>query len=527
MFFFRSTGLRGLGETPTAGYCFLNGVWTWTTADKCPQPLIEGGAPVIKSGFCWIRQNPPDAFPGYWARARVGQACQYEGPPSAPTVAAGWCQNPTTGQWEYVLATQCAQPIQASPGIPRLPGGRTVSEYRSRRTLNTMIAQFVERWAARRHDVIMGLYATDQVKPCVDVMGARADAWCKAEFARGNFRVLDPIGVIVELGVAFSPEELSAGFLERAYTPTPEQQFMADIVVYGTSQLRLAFTAAAGAFKIAGDLPSSTDFWLSPLYALLGNTDPDNEFLRSVGRSQLSIQQFIKNHPSFTYEVPGFSLNPDPPTTDELTQEGGLLAYYRRGGYLLSTECAAGTVPSSLAGITWNTGYCACGEGGTPMATFKRAAGEGFGWDVYVTVGPQYKIRITPHDAPWWSEAASFVAGKLKDLAKFICSNREIIQQVNSGVLLKEICTNPDGTPCTKGAAGCTCTQPTTVQQGAVGVANVVMGAWCSRVETWDKPKETPFTPPPPEVKAVRWPFVVTGLVGAIVGGLFASRTRR
>lgn len=460
--------------------------------------------PPAPSGFCWI----PGAggVSGHWERQRAGQPCAFPPPPTSGAV---------------VVRDQRGDTSQ---------GGVTVGEYKSRRTVNALLQQFVARLATRRHDTIMALYASDQVKACADVMGkARATPFCKAEFASGNYKVLDPIGVIVELGVPFSPEELGAGRLERVYTPTEDQRFLADLVVYGASQRFIANLLKPGALSA---LPDPGDPWRSPLYALLASVDPNSTFMQYFCCTTLSVQQLIDRFPTCKISLPNYSLNPDPPTRAELTEPGGLRAYYQRGGYILSTLAANGAEAVARASITWNTGYCACPDtvtgGGVPLATFNRAAGEGFGWDVRLTIGPQYKIRITPHDAPWWSEAASFVAGKLMDLAKFVCANREVIQQVNSDVLLKELCTGPDGRPCTKGAAGCTCTKPTTIQQSAVGVANTAMAAWCSRIaEAWGPKAETPFTPPPPPISPARWPLVVTGLLGAIVGGVVAARSAR
>lgn len=61
----------------------------WVPADQCPQPLQPGGPPVVSPGFCWVRQNPPAAFPGYWQRPRIGQPCAFEPPPAPPGGSQG------------------------------------------------------------------------------------------------------------------------------------------------------------------------------------------------------------------------------------------------------------------------------------------------------------------------------------------------------------------------------------------------------------------------------------------------------
>jgi hypothetical protein len=503
----------GLGAAPSSGYCWINGNWQWTTADQCPKPLVPGGPPMERAGFCWIRQNPAEPFPGTWQRIQAGQtACANPGPPSMPTAPAGWCQNMATGTWEWVLQDQCAQPVLQDSG-------------KTRAEIAAMLLKFRETARIRRTSIVRALVATGQLQPCETVMGARAGVYCKDELGpRENLRLLDPIGVILECGVPFTPDELKAGYLERDFTPNAEQRFWLDMIIYAASQRSL----------VAGQLSMpSTELYVRPIWQQIAH--PTGDLQKMINKVDWSVSETISRfrikgsdwdprdgEPVFTTHLPGFSLNPIAPSDAELNGKGGLRAYYGRGGFLLDRQISNGRLAAATSGVSWNTGYCACGNG-TPMATFDRATGEGFGWESYITIGePTYRLRIRPKDAPMWSEAASWAANKMKDLMGFMCSNKDMIQQLNTGVVGKELCHDVNGKPCEKAGPGCYCTQPTGGQSAALAVANAGLSVWCAA--PWMPKQETPFTPPPPPaIEAKSPPWWLVGLGGAAIGAIAAA----
>lgn len=379
-------------------------------------------------------------------------------------------------------------------------------------------------WSTRRTAIRAELATSGMLKPCADVIGSgKARAYCASEARVGHMRILDPIGLIVELGVPLSPEFLAAGKIDSAYTPNQEQQFLADLAIYLTSQIYLTAILLADRSQ-----PGSPIVTYAPDSSLLLFQDINDRLVSSemqsrVDKTDHSIDGFIGRHPEFALSVPGYSMNPIEPTPDERRNAGGLRAYYKRGGFLLVRPVAEGRWIAARAGLAWNTGYCMCGDG--PMATIKRAAGEGFGWDVYVTVGSQYKIKITPHDAPFWSEAATFAGTVMRELASFLCANRTTLQQLNTGTLLKDICVDVNGKTCNKGTQGCYCTPPTGTQQVVVGVANAGLSYWCSKIEPGiNPPKQTPFIPPPPPPVPWTPPLWLVGVAGAALGAMLAWR---
>lgn len=537
--------LGGLGQDPASGWCFINGAWQWTAAAGCPNPLIAGGPPMPRAGYCWIRQNPPNPFPGYWARQHAGEVCG-EPPPAAPTGQAGFCQD-ATGAWRYVLASQCAVPVLPTAPLPLprehrseyggTPGGGVVVTGSGRGVIEERRQKLRTTMDARLHNVVVALINTGQVKTCVEVSSRsetaathEAGVRCRHAMGAGNFKLLDPIGVIVELGVPFSPDELAAGRLERTYAPDVEQRFIVDLLIYTQSQ-RTLLKAIGWSLPHGEWGPDVPDYLTSPVYAEFGR---DGELQRGIDRSNASINQFISNAPEYTFSLDNYGLNPPAPTQDELTQPGGLKGFYRRGGYLINRQIADGTrrvgelQTRGYYGLRWNTGYCACANG-TPIATYQVAPKSGSGWDVYVAVGPQYKIVIKPGDTPFWSGAVGWLAEGMRELGSFICQNQPVIQQLNKDVLLKELCHDVAGKPCAKGTKGCYCSSPTNTQQAAVGVANAGIGLWCARAAEWLSPKkeETPFTPPQMAPVALPWTSFVPWVLGGLLAGAGAFALTR
>lgn len=335
---------------------------------------------------------------------------------------------------------------------------------------------------------------------------------CRINARRGYEQLLYPLGITSALGVSFSIDEIKGkGSIEREYQPDYDQRFEADFAIYATSQRQLA--------KLLGkSLASGSDIYLD----LVGANRGINKI---ISRTTASIRDAMVSG-EYTYFIDTYGLNPIPPTTEEITQPGGLKSYYARGGYLISFAAARGQIPAARVGLEYGTGYVLCDGIPAPMLGQVSA----LLYNAFITVGPVYKLVLRESEPGIANKAVNTIASAMKSLQSIICGSQEILGQLSSNVLLAEQCTLPNGMQCKKGEPGCKCSPPPSRQVSAVEASNKAVGLWCARAQIPDAPLDpgfkpppmTPFDPPPPAgAWAIPW-WLVVGLgvtAGAVAFG--------
>lgn len=306
---------------------------------------------------------------------------------------------------------------------------------------------------------------------------------CRIGASRGFQTMLYPLGITVALGVPFSIDEIKGkDSVTREYQPDYDQRFEADFAIYTTSQRMLA--------KLLGkSLATGTDIYRDLV-------EPNRGINKIISSSAVGAKASVRDAMTsgeYTYFIDTFGLNPIPPTTEEITQPGGLKAYYARGGYLIAFAAARGQVVVSRVGLDFGTGYVLCG--GVPAPMIGRVSA--LLYNAYVTIGPVYKLVLKESERGLASQAVSTIASAMKSLQDIICGSQEILAQLNSNVLLAEQCVLPNGMQCKKGESGCKCSPPPARQAQAIDAANNAVGLWCSRAQIQTGPLDPGFTPPP------------------------------
>jgi hypothetical protein len=526
MLLFRGA-LNGLGEVPaplTEGYCFDGGVWRWMPASACSTPVLPGGDPTIKPGFCWVRQSPPAAFPGYWQRARTGQSCAHQAPPSVPTVPAGFCYNAAIGRWEWVLASQCAQPVQA--GVPPGESVRvTEVSVTTPMTLNMVERMRDAAWTNYWKRETLAVKAwTLQLSQCpAESVGPPACKTCPpacynygpttmAATIPGTFEVYGVPFNVAEPGVTKSP------ILERIYTPNNEQRIFIESAIV---------------------LRSTRTFENALLTALQAQGPVALNVVRDQVIPQVPLQEILRLLPRWRLTVPGVALHAIEPTPAELTARGGFAAWIKRGGFLISLDVAEGqtgladeaTSPAACSGNS-----CRCGENVLPsciMTGVPTADGPmgSFWWFVKIDQATGQFHLIGKHDDPGWLEKAAQPFVKfLTAFGNMVCTAQPQFQaQTQSSVAEK--CTDKDGKPCTRGSAGCNCISPSAAATGGVGIFNFIAGKLCQgwlAEHTQDPSKVLPQVPDPAPISTrPRWLTFVPWILGGFAAGAGAFAISR
>lgn len=521
-------GLNGcLGDTapqaPLAeGYCWIDGAWHWRPAAQCPTPLVAGGPPLTaQSGYCWIRKNPPDMFPGYWQRAPATDGCQFVAPPSPPTVSAGWCKNTTTGQWEWRLQTQCSEPVQATTDTREhttaTPGGGvTVTEIKEQldpingtfatAALVKRLEELTWKRYLEREKMLLEAW-TKTLAPCppqsIQPPACKGCVpgcynWSPTTMAQtvpGTFEMLGVPFNVAEPGLTKSPK------FERTYTPNNEQRIFAEAAIIRRSIQRFG-----------------------------------NQY---VG-SDLSFNKALTNLPRWAVNVPGMALKPLKPRAEELDGKGGFTAWIKRGGFLISLDVIESkdrlndeaTMPQACIGQS-----CRCGDDPAvhplpscikiAVPSTNDIAGGGFFWSIKVDPAGPFTLSAKHDDPTWFERGADKIVSVMTAVVNAACGALPTVQAQMKSVT-EEKCLDKAGKPCTKGAVDCTCITPSAATVGGAGVLTFIAGKFCAGwTGLQQKPTETfPPVPDPPKVpeKRVGWWLVGSAIAGAAVGALAALR---
>lgn len=523
MLVFRGSRTYGLGETPatpaplTEGYCLKNGIWMWTTADQCAQPLQPGGAPIDKPGFCWVRQSPPKAFPGYWTRPRVGQtSCAFEPPPSPPSGSAG----PVVREHRVERG--------GTPGGGRIVTAGPTTGAMTRAMVDRLYTATVKNYFERE---ALALKAWTLTRAPCPPESAKPPA-CKgclpgcytfgpitmAQTIPGGFEMYGVPFNIAEPGVIKSPR------FERVYTPNNEQRiFIEGAIIRRSEKLLDAALIAAARAQGAGAMSAS---------------DIRKKFI-----AKASVQGVLELLPRWALAVPGMAISSAPPKQDELTAPGGF-EKWRKRGFLISLDVAEGrerlhdeaTCPRACVGNS-----CRCGDNPTPACigagvptadADPEVSGGCFWWYAAVLADGQMKL-VGVHDDPGWLERAVQPLVKFTTwLGNLTCNAQPAIQaQLTSSVAEK--CVDKDGKPCERGKPGCNCISPSAATAGGVGIFNFIAGKLC---QGWladhvqDPAAALPPVPDPPPLApatptwAKMLPWILGGIAAGGVGAHVISR---
>ncbi len=306
---------------------------------------------------------------------------------------------------------------------------------------------------------------------------------CNVNRREGFDQLLYPLGVTAALGVPFSITEIKGqSSIAREYTPDYDQRFEADFAIYATSQALLA--------ELFGrSLATGTDLYRDLVDPSRGIAKIANDKFgsRSIRDAMISGE--------WTYNLPEFGLNPIPPTSDEITQPGGLKAYYARGGYLINFAATRGQVAIGKLGLRFATGYILCD--GIPAPMLDRVSA--LPYFAFVSIGPSYTLTLKESELGLAQKSISVVAKVMGVIQSIICSNQNAMQIAN-GALLADACVDANGKPCTKGKPGCYCTPTPARQKDAVALGEKLVGMWCARAQTPDVPIDPGFKPPPSDL---------------------------
>lgn len=308
-------------------------------------------------------------------------------------------------------------------------------------------------------------------------------------------RILMPLGVLNVLDVPFAANELIAtgedGVLERTYSPDWYQAVHASYYAYVTSQ-SLLLDIVNTRLKMFGGVtapqvkaPSGPfELWCAGLDSAGKPLDPTKSILSLAGYITVLDKLEHKSDPGalkhlfdrgFVTAVGGFYNNPIEPTADEMNKEGGTLAYYQRGGFVLAVPVVTGQVPVQQTELRVNLGYFMCADGKLSVAT-EKIPDEGHGWLAYVTFGPtgtaswidrplfsemwgSYKIRVQMKDRSTWESIKKGVTDFVKKAAEIVCAAAPIASSVANQMAAAKTCKRVApamATQAQKTAAGCT-----------------------------------------------------------------------
>jgi hypothetical protein len=412
------------------------------------------------------------------------------------------------------------KPIDYSqPGVPNTRRTIAVRSDLMRRGLQIQVDSLLARLTAQ--------HAAGQLKNCKDFKlsinqrvnfcsfwadGDKMTAYTQRHIGvRGAVdpvNLLRPLGVIQRLGVTFGPTEVKEGnptfpkeaTFERTYRPTADQTFLADRAVYVRSQLMIAesptYKVDLSERKNLEQILASNDTSIG-LIGLLTRHDP----LPSLS-TYMNFYKSADGGPWLETNIPGFSLNPIPPTYTELNKEGGALAYYKRGGYLISRDIAQGRKPVEQRSLTFSDGVCwiNAGEGcnsitggGAPVSSQHYIEGS---WLSFVTVKPsgERTLRVQRKEVG----AAGKISGAIRSLANALkpafCTALPMMTGYNAGLVTEACYDNSTNKTCKKGAPNCVCVMPTGAQAIGVTAANAMLTNLCGKLN----PPPVVTAPPPP-----------------------------
>lgn len=311
----------------------------------------------------------------------------------------------------------------------------------------------------------------------------------------GPERLLLPLGVAEMCRYPFSASELLStgedGSITRTYTPTWEQSFEASLRAYLTSQM--------GLLDLAGVVPPDNiafeDYVVSDAFlkaigtafkgsinSLLEGSSRGVMHMTPVGQVAVPIQPGFwvsaaakrrnqvntvsgTNTPlvgdvcTVNCMADGMAFYSILPTQEELEEDGGLLKFYKRGGWIMSKAVLDGKIAIQQNKLNFNNGYFQCPDGKIGAAV-QDVPDEGHGWLAFVKFGRQYTITIKMKDRTTWESVKHAVGGALSDGFKLICKAaplaQSMAQQIGSMKNCTKLSTPSNPTNDQKKAAGCT-----------------------------------------------------------------------
>jgi hypothetical protein len=223
---------------------------------------------------------------------------------------------------------------------------------------------------------------------------------------------------------------------------------------------------------------------------------------------------------------------PPTPRPEELDAKGGFYAWFNRGGFLISRDVVEGkhglddeaTCPQACLGNSCRCGdnaLPACVGTGVPTTSNDPNLSRGcFWWFVEVLASGQMKL-IGKHDDPnWLQKTGAKLASWMTVIGTAYCSQT----QTQTSGAATEKCVDKDNKPCTKGAAGCTCTTPSAATVGALGLFNFMAKGLCKNwlAEYTQKPTDPlPPIPDPPPLPSPgpSWLKLLAWILGGVAAG--------
>ncbi len=463
---------------------------------------------------------------------------------------SGWCLNKATGQWEWVLASQCAEPVQAGTPIDRdhvpsqdtpkvldVTAGSPMTRSMVDRLFDANSKAYYERETT-------ALKALAKSLPLVCQCGTDSGP-CPGYKGRGTTAATIP-GTFEVLGVPFSISEpglTKSPRFDRTYTPNNEQRIMIEgrIVRRSNELFGEALTNAVIAKwgKASGTVNPRTGY--------------SDGFNPGQVIAELSVQQALDIMPRWTMTYPGMAIRSAPVANEaELNGKGGLLSWLKRG-FLISHDVADAQVKlnsdavcpdvctSQLCRVPhWVDGLPACIATGIP--TTQGTQGGCF-W-IYASVQQDGQMTLTlKHDDPsWLQKVGDKLASIMTAIGNTFCSIMPTIKTQTDAVA--KTCLDKDNKPCAKGVTGCVdnegkpcvgaenATGPSAAAVGGAGMFYYALAAYGCSQWTKEQQKFDPKVPLPPVPDPVAptkrsWlrliPWALGGLAAG-VGAVFATK---
>lgn len=364
-----------------------------------------------------------------------------------------------------------------------------------------------------------------------------------------------PIGTFSVGGVSFLPNEVKDGKYSRTVVPDAWQRADLELrAIYASTERlfggngvnwkeRLAIGKSSSFLGDAGLIYSA----IYAYAAIHGVGQTGAKFTTSSGIptdfvNGLSVNDVLSACSDVMLYALNFERNPIQPSTAELTGKGGWISWLSRGGYPLSKAIIGGQSPV-FKGLTptFSVGQaCACANGSVagPYAFINGSGAsatsgeDDSNWWVYYAwdqtkVSPNIQVTLSYQKASKWQAIGKAGEWAINEIMSILCSNQSL-EKAKLSALAAEKCADATGKPCAKGAAGCTCTPPTTGQQASVGLVNGAAAGACALWAAENLPAPPPtlspivIPPPPPAVSAIPWWAVVTAGLG--VGAYAFSR---
>ncbi len=357
---------------------------------------------------------------------------------------------------------------------------------------------------------------------------------------------IQPIGVMSVLGFGFTPQDFKKGNATHPDEPTFEASvsglnsdatWEADHAIYMRSQIIIAarlygvdLSERINLETILVDPSDATGLVGLLTRPFLVTGTPGSPVVSNPSLNQLmGLGKASDGKPWLSVSIPGYGLNPITPTQAELTQSGGALKFYRRGGYLIVRNCTLGTEPLQRRLFSFVTGFCKVESkasatascNGLPIPLVIQMGSRPFLTYAKILSPGQYQVRAQFEERGLAQKIINGIASAMASLTKALCISKDVVAGYNNSLAVEACVDTTTKKPCKKGDKNCVCTGPTMSQTMAINAGTAAMTAFCGKIFPVPGVPSIPGDPAPADNT---WMWLVGGAV--LVGGILFTRNR-